>query len=177
MEISKIKSVYEKELEQLKEQNLRLAENTRLIEERYKEVTELAKKAIKPEKPVKEEIITIEDHDQISSKRKQSPKYDHRPLQFATQAPQKTDNFLYKQDDGASSKTLPKKPPSSKKKEIKKQPESQVKKEAQRTIPIKEESVQPVNYGKTEFFNQSNDMTQPKAGRNRYLLPQRGRSF
>ena len=46
-EVQKIKNLYQMELKALQEQNLKLAENTRLIEQRYNQVAELAKKTLK----------------------------------------------------------------------------------------------------------------------------------
>ena len=172
--MSRIKNVYEKELELLKAQNQKLAENTKLIEERYKEVAEIAKKAVKAEVPRKEQIITIEDSGASSGLRKTGLQADSGRFKQDCWPP-KPDNFTSKGEEGSSSKTLPKKPPVSKRKGSPR-PETRV---APKPVePEKPKSYRP-QPPSNNFRGQrrSPDPTEESKQQSRgwFLLPQRGK--
>jgi hypothetical protein len=159
----------------LKAQNQKLAENTKLIEERYKEVAEIAKKAAKAEVPRKEQIITIEDSAANSSRRKtglqaQSSRFNQ------DSSPQKQDHLACKGEEGSSNKTLPKKPPASKRK-VSPRPEAKV--AAKPGEPEEPKSFRP----QPMLNNQRGRRRSPDAEENSkpqsrgwFLLPQRGKT-
>jgi hypothetical protein len=173
--MAKIKNDYQRELDQLKEQNLRLAENTKKIEERYREVAEMAKKAMKTEKPVKEAIITIEDEAETSQRRKKVRKPEYQSLAH-DRWPQSRENETIKLDEGSSSKTLPKKPPSARKKPaLAHQPSKQQPRTFEENEPSEEKRESKANTASGK------DRSSPKArdevpAKPRFLLPQRGKT-
>lgn len=145
-----------------------------MIEERYKEVTELAKQAIKSDIPSKDEIITIENHGLITNKKKNSPKAETIHRLAVDHPAQRIEKLSSKQDDGSSSKTLPKKPPVKKKKSDVGQGEIFNKKVIGLDDSGNEHPAYYINPGKTEIKPIAQERIDDKPVRKRYLLPQRG---
>lgn len=165
--------MYMKELEGLREQNMRLAENTKLIEERYMEVSELAKKALKPTVNHNASPIMIEDSSEIAKVAhlaKKTPKASSIVPQTINPTASHQDNL----DRGESTKTLPKKPPV-------KLPKEKTKKKLPKNEPVisdrKELSpppceLKPNSTSRRDHRQPYEEPSQVSGGR--YLIPRRG---
>lgn len=166
--------MYVKELDSLRDQNMKLAENTKMIEERYKEVSELAKRALKPAALAKESPISIEDSAEArreAAAQKRSPKVGHKPPQSVALV-EPSDELHGR---GESTKTLPKKPPLKAAKE-------KTKKKVPKSIPAISDRMEPSpplcelkpNSASRRDHKPPAEAPGQKPG-GRYLLPRRGR--
>lgn len=166
--------MYVKELDSLRDQNMKLAENTKMIEERYKEVSELAKRALKPPALAKESPISIEDSAEGRREavaQRTSPKVSNKPHRSVALV--EPSGELH--DRGESTKTLPKKPPL-------KAAKVKTKKNVPKSIPAisdRKEPSPPLCELKPNSTSRRDHKLQAEApGRKpagRFLLPRRGR--
>lgn len=166
----RVKNMYSQELENLKEQNVKLAENSKMIEEKYKEVSELVKQTMKPQNPTKEvgtEVESIVVKAKPAKKKKsilaqpQEPIIEHQPN-------------IEVQDKSVSSKTIPKKPPTNSSiSKVKQQPQKSAATITnhfqQRTGLNEVQAVSSTHRDRLDSPKQSDDRK-----RSRFLLPQRG---
>jgi len=157
-EVNRVKQQYQREIEALMDQNKRLVENSKAIEQRYNEVSEIAKKAVDKSAKTRDHIYIEKENAQMLT--------TQRP-EFEAIAGNKSP----KHD------TLHKVPPKPTKQKPKKRPEEpELKESLKRTVERKapENSGQPQS---NQHFANTLPLPSeqpPAQARARYLLPQRG---
>lgn len=163
--------MYSQELESLKEQNLKLAESTKQIEEKYREVSEMVKSAIKPPQAVKEVQDASEKITEKSKRSKKTKRVAPEQIQ-PTQQPTFQGDI---QDRGESTKTIPKKPPTKSSIEsLKQQPQKcSLIQSHNRQTKEQQDGSQPSSTSRRERLESPQPDFESK--KRRFLLPQRGK--